>query len=196
MVVAQTEIVLFEESVQILLKALKVLPQQTVGLFTGDAVGVLALLAGAAVADGILLIIPVRFFLEALQLLDKAPALFCRPELDVRVFTGGLVVRVLILTVGIDAVDDGRKLGARERPPGKICTVLVAVDDPGLVERLREVVRGVHEEVFRGLAFQMQRLCGELCNKAAQDGHIQIGDLAALQNALVKRQIEVPARPV
>ena len=77
-----------------------------------------------------------------------------------------------------------------------ICTVLVAVDDPGLVERLREVVRGVHEEVFRGLAFQMQRLCGELCNKAAQDGHIQIGDLAALQNALVKRQIEVPARPV
>lgn len=78
----QANAVLIKELIELRFKALQPLAKQPVRLLLGDAVGVLVFFAVAAVADGILLIVPVRLRGEALARLDELDACVRGAQLD------------------------------------------------------------------------------------------------------------------
>ena len=159
-------------------------------------------LAARAVADGVLLIIPERRGAEALCLFEIFNALLGGAELEVGrdVF---FRVRIVLAVCNIvqpqevlNAADDGGDLRARELLVGPICTVGVAADDAVFVQRVDVVVVGVGKIVCVIRAAQPERVCSDLCDHTARHGHVQIGDVAAVQDRLRQREVQIAARPV
>ena len=196
MVIAQENVVFRQEFVQLFLKTLQHLTQQNVCLRFRDAVGVVVLAAGAAVADGILGVVPVGSFPESLFLLDEINHLLGRAERDLR--------RILIRVCGnywfktlINAVDNRSNLRTRYRRIRAIRPVRVAADNPSGVERFDIDTVGVGKCAVGAGVRQAKRVCSKLGKHTARHIDVQIGNiLIAHKEALIDGKIQIASCPV